>query len=191
MKPFKTLLNMKSGELNPYKRVIERRLSDTKGMWLNAQAYNRLLNQEDKLIYKVYEVDVPQESGQLLHCTTIIYPGKVGSEYFMTKGHFHLKEDTAEIYFCLQGEGYLLMQTREGQVSSIQMESGTIAYVPPYRGHRTMNIGDEEFIFLAVYPGDAGHNYKAVEKRGFAKVLVEERGSPRLERNPKYVIDPE
>jgi len=54
-----------------------------------------------------------------------------------------------------------------------------------------MNTGDEEFIFLAVYPGDAGHDYKAVEERGFAKVLVEERGSPQLERNPKYVAEPE
>ncbi len=191
MKPFETLLNMKSGELNPCKGIIKRRLSDTKGMWLDAQAYSRLLNQEDKLVYKVYEVDVPQKSGQMPYCTTIIYPGKVGSEYFMTKGHFHLKEDTAEIYFCLQGEGYLLMQTREGQVSSIQMKSGIIAYVPPYQGHRTMNTGDEEFIFLAVYPGDAGHDYKAVEERGFAKVLVEERGSPQLKRNPKYLNDPE
>jgi len=29
------------------------------------------------------------------------------------------------------------------------------------------------------------------KERGFAKVLVEERGSPQLERNPKYVAEPE
>lgn len=191
MRPFKTLVNMKNGQLNPCSHVIERKLSDMKGMYLDAQAYSRLLNQGDKLIYKVYEVDVAQEAGQLIYCTTIIYPGKVGNEYFMTKGHFHLKEDTAEIYFCLQGEGHLLMQARDGQISFLQMKSGTIAYVSPYWGHRTMNTGDKEFIFLAVFPGDAGHNYRAVEDRGFAKILVEEGGSPQLKRNPKYVAEPE
>jgi glucose-6-phosphate isomerase len=191
MRPFKRLLNMENGRLDPCSHVIERRLSDMRGMWLDTQAYNKLLNQEDRLIYKIYEVDVPQEAGQLVYSTTIIGPGKVGDEYFMTKGHFHLKEDTAEIYFCLQGEGYLLMQTRGGQVSSIRMKSGTIAYVPPYWGHRTMNTGDKEFIFLAVFPGDAGHDYRAVEERGFAEILVEEGGGPQLKRNPKFVAEPE
>jgi len=184
MKPIRTLADIKTGLLNPCDRVIERRLSDMKGMYAGTEAYNELLNKDDKLIYKVYEVNIPQEEGQLLYCTSIIYPGKVGNEYFMTKGHFHLKETTAEIYFCFQGEGYLLMQTHDGQISSVEMKPGTIGYIPPYWGHRTINTGNKKLILFAIYPAEAGHNYKIVEEKGFAKIIVEERGLPVLKENP-------
>lgn len=186
MEPIRTLIDMKTGLLNPCDKVIERRLSDMKDMYADTEAYNELLNKDDKLIYKVYEVDVPQEEGQLLYCSSVIYPGKVGNEYFMTKGHFHLKENTAEIYFCFQGEGYLLMQTHDEQISSIEMKPGTIGYISPYWGHRTINTGNKKLIFFAIYPAEAGHNYKIIEEGGFAKIMVEERGVPVLRENPDY-----
>jgi len=169
--------------------VTKRKLSDMQGMYANAEAYNELLNKGNKLVYKVYEVNIPQVEGQLLYSTSVIYPGRVGDEYFMTKGHFHLKEDTAEIYLCFQGEGYLLMQTHDGQISSIEMKPGTIGYIPPYWGHRTINTGNKKLILFAIYPADAGHNYKIVEERGFAKIMVEERGTPVLRENPGYRRD--
>ena len=85
----------------------------------------------------------------------------------MTKGHFHLRE-TAEIYFCLSGQGYLLTQNNQGEVHTVQMNSGVLGYIPPGWGHRTLNTGPEEFVFLAVYPADAGHNYRVIEEKGFA-----------------------
>ncbi len=186
MEPIRTLVDAGIGLLNPCDKVIERRLSDMKGMYADVEAYNELLNKEDKLVYKVYEISIPREEGQLSYCTSVICPGKVGSEYFMTKGHFHLKEATAEIYFCLQGEGYILMQTHDGQISSVEMKPGTIGYIPPYWGHRTINTGNKKFIFLAIYPAEAGHNYKIVEEGGFAKIMIEERGVPVIKKNPKY-----
>jgi glucose-6-phosphate isomerase len=48
-----------------------------------------------------------------------------------------------------------------------------------------VNTGKEEFIFFGVYPADAGHNYGDIEKRGFAKVVVERDGRPTLLSNPK------
>lgn len=185
IQPFKTLLDIETGLFEFYDNVTERRLSDMRGMYADAEAYKKLLNEEDKLVYKVYEINIPQEEGQLLYSSSVIYPGKVGSEYFMTKGHFHTKEKTSEIYICLRGKGYLLMQSKKTQVSSIYMKRGTIGYIPPYWGHRTINTGNEEFIFLAIYPADAGHNYGVVEKKGFAKIMIEEEGVPRLKENSK------
>jgi len=46
--------------------------------------------------------------GELLHGTSIVHPGKVGNEYFMTKGHFHSVLDTAEVYYVLQGRGMMV-----------------------------------------------------------------------------------
>ena len=104
---------------------------------------------------------------------------------FMTKGHFHLRE-TAEIYFCLSGQGYLLTQNNQGEVHLVQMNSGVLGYIPPGWGHRTLNTGPEEFVFLAVYPADAGHNYGIIEEKGFAGIMVEEKGHPELRDNPGY-----
>jgi oxalate decarboxylase/phosphoglucose isomerase-like protein (cupin superfamily) len=38
--------------------------------------------------------------------------GKVGKEYFMTKGHFHMRPDRAEFYRGVRGEGMLIMMDR-------------------------------------------------------------------------------
>ncbi len=145
----------------------------------------RILEREgDRLIYEVYVAEVPKEEGHLPHCTTIIYPGRVGEEFHMTKGHFHKRRDRAETYLGLAGQGHLLMQTDDGRVSSLSMRRGTVAYVPPFWAHRTVNTGDEPFIFYAVWSGDAGHDYGAIERTGFAKLLVARNGRPTLVGNP-------
>lgn len=66
----------------------------------------------DPLLYEFYGLDLPEDdSGVLQFGTTILYPGKVGEEYFMTKGHFHTILDTSEIYYGLSGRGMMLMET--------------------------------------------------------------------------------
>ena len=185
MEPIRTLVDFKKGIENP-DRVIERKTSDMQGMYVDELAFKKLLSQGNPLMYQVREINIPEEAGHIIYGTTIIYPGKVGDEYFMTKGHFHTKEDTAEIYLCLEGEGYLLMQTRKGRVSTIHMKPGVLGYIPPYWGHRTINTGNEEFVFLALFPGDAGHNYEIIEKCGFAKIMVEAGGRVILKDNPNY-----
>jgi glucose-6-phosphate isomerase len=122
----------------------------------------------------------------LPHCLTVLYPGQVGDEYYMTKGHFHVAMDTAEIYLGLEGEGYLLMQTKEGDSQALEMERGTIAYIPPYWAHRTVNSGKGPLVFFAVWPGHAGHDYGTIEESGFLKLVVERDGQPVLIPNPRY-----
>jgi len=104
----------------------------------------------------------------------------------MTKGHYHALGDRAELYYGLLGEGYLLLQSPEGEVNVQYMTPGVAAYVPPYWGHRTINIGTDAFAFLAVYPADAGHDYDTVAERGFASIVVEHDGQPQLIPNPRY-----
>jgi glucose-6-phosphate isomerase, archaeal len=187
MQPFKTELGLATGVITPVSHVIRRGLSDMRGMYADDDAAERIVAQEgDRLVYEVYPVDLPEEEGHVLHSTTIIYPGRVGDEYHMTKGHFHVKRDRAEIYLGLAGQGYLLLQTDAGEVSSVPMQVGTIAYVPPYWAHRTVNTGNEPFIFFAAWPGDSGHDYGTIEKMGFAKIMVERDGQVALVANPKY-----
>ncbi len=185
--PFAINLDFKNGVLEPCNNYIQRRLSDMRGFYLDEEATEKIIQQGDPLLYEVYQYDVPFENGQLLVVTSIIHPGKVGDEYYMTKGHFHEKDDTAEVYVGLQGRGYLLLETVEGQFKALAMQPGTVTYIPPYWAHRTVNVGDEDFIFFGVYPADAGHNYGAIEGRGFSQLLVERDGQPTFIPNPKFV----
>ncbi len=187
MQPFKTELDLKTGVIQPVRQIIRRYLSDMRGMYADAEAEARIFKEEgNRLIYEVYAIDLPEEEGQVLHSTTVLYPGQIGDEFHMTKGHYHIKRDRAEVYLGLSGEGYLLMQTDDGTVSSMLMRPGTVAYVPPFWGHRTVNTGTLPFVFFAAWPGDSGHDYGAIEDTGFAKIMVRQNGQAVLAANPKY-----
>ena len=186
--PYATQLNLQNGTLSPVVNITKRRLSDMRGLFLDTAAAERIAAQEgDRLIYEVYTGEMaPEEEGQVLQCTTIIYPGKVGDEYHMTKGHYHAKRDRGEVYMGMSGEGHVLLQLEDGTVRSILIRPGTSAYIPPYWAHRTLNIGSVPFSFFSVWPGDAGHDYATIEQRGFAKIMVERDGQPTLIDNPRY-----
>jgi glucose-6-phosphate isomerase len=157
-----------------------------KGMFFDTDSELRILEEDDPVIYSFSERILPEENGHLQLATTTIQPGKIGEEYFMTKGHYHRRSDTSEVYLGMGGEGCLLMQTVDGDFDSIEIRQGVIAYIPPYWGHRMVNTGLTPFIFFAVYPGDAGHNYGDIEKTGFVKILVERDGKPVLIDNPRW-----
>jgi glucose-6-phosphate isomerase len=176
--PFVLVLDLESGALDPHTTLIERRASDLRGAFADVAALELLVADGDPLVYEVRQFDVPEEVGQLICCTTVIHPGDVGGEFFMTKGHFHAERATGEVYLGLAGEGYLLLLTEEGESAATPMRRGTVAYVPPHWAHRTVNTGDAPFVFFAVYPGQAGHDYGAIEARGFAQRVLASPGGP-------------
>jgi glucose-6-phosphate isomerase len=94
----------------------------------------------------------------------------------MTKGHYHAKDHCSEIYFGLVGEGYILLQTPDGEVSSQYIKPDYITYVPPFWAHRAVNTGAGNFSFLAVYPADAGYDYMTIEKNGFSLTVIDKAG---------------
>ncbi len=184
--PFSRVIDLASGKIDGARQVTSRRLSDMRGWFANADAEAALIGR-NPLIYEVdYGYAAPDVEGQLGFCTTIIHPGKIGGEYYMTKGHYHAKADRAEIYYALQGEGKLLLQTRDGVTSVQNMIPGVIAYIPAYHAHRTINVGAEKFIFLSVYPADSGYDYASIAEKGFASLIVEREGKPQIIPNPRY-----
>ena len=170
--PFALQLDLESGSLEPHTTHIERRVSSLHGQVADEDALARLVAAGDPIAYEVLQYDVPEEVGQLICCTTVIPPGSIGSEYHMTKGHFHAERATGEVYVGLAGRGLLLLQTEEGETAEQPMGRGTVAYVPPGWAHRTVNTGDEELVFFAVYPGQAGHDYGTIETTGFLRRVV-------------------
>lgn len=164
---------------------IQRRLSAMKNSFADREAYKAMLDSGDALIYEVYENRRPEVAGELLSGLSIVHPGRVGSEYFMTKGHYHSVRDTAEIYYCMQGEGLLLMENEAGETAVEEFSPGRVVYVLPRWAHRSINTGKEDLVTFFVYPGNAGHDYSTIDTTGFRKCVVEQNGAVTIVDNPK------
>lgn len=158
-----------------------------KGQYADEKAFDNLLAKDDMPVYEVYEKHVPQIEGELMSGMSIVHPGKVGNEYFMTKGHFHAILDTAEIYICLKGHGYMMMEDPEGSWTAEELEPDTVLYVPGRWAHRSINTAkDEDLVTIFMYPANAGHDYATIETKGFRKLLIEDNGRPSIIDNPKW-----
>jgi len=178
--------NLKTGASGK-KPTTKRKLSQMKGMFADDVAYAQALKQGDPVVYEFHEMGVPEHEGDLAFGCSITYPGKVGHEYFMTKGHFHTILDTAEIYYCLGGHGYMLLENPEGDWSAQELTPGKAVYVPKRYAHRSINVSATEPLFtFFVFRADAGHDYGTIETKGYRKLLVETDGKPTAIENPKW-----
>ncbi|MCC8166264.1 MAG: glucose-6-phosphate isomerase [Planctomycetes bacterium] len=167
--------------------ALERNLSGLDGLFQDTNARTALLAGGDVIVYEVYTLDRPETSGELATGTSIVYPGKVGNEYFMTKGHFHTVLDTAETYLCLSGHGYMLMESPEGEWELAEFLPGRAVYVPGRYAHRSINISpDQPLVTYFSFRADAGHDYATIETKGFRKLVVEKDGKPEVVDNPRW-----
>jgi Glucose-6-phosphate isomerase (GPI) len=113
----------------------QRRLSDLRGLFLDTEALEKRIREEnDPVCYENYAFNQSQAEGDIFFGTTIIYPGKVGSEYHLTRGHYHSKRDHAETYQALSGHGLVLFEREDGTTCSAEL---TQARSPTFRhsGH--------------------------------------------------------
>ena len=190
--PFAFDISLPGGVPTACDAHIVRRLSAMRGQFADPVAYEALLAQGDVVLYEVYETHRPKVTGEniglgeLLHGTSIVHPGQVGDEYFMTKGHFHRALETAEVYHVLQGRGMMVMETPEGDWAVEELRPGRVLYVPPRWAHRSVNTGQGDLVFLFVYPAHAGHDYGTIETRGFRKLVVARDGQPHIVDNPRW-----
>jgi glucose-6-phosphate isomerase len=157
---------------------IQRKLSALRGQFYDQAAYEKMLSENDQLVYEVYEVRRPEVAGEMLMGISIVHPGKVGDEFFMTKGHFHSVLETAEVYYCLRGEGFMVMETPE--------TPGKVLYVPPRWAHRSVCTSrQDDLMTFFIYPANAGHDYGTIERVGFRKLVVDSENGPRIIDNPR------
>jgi glucose-6-phosphate isomerase, archaeal len=166
---------------------IQRRLSSMKGQFNDSAAYQSMLEREDTLVYEVYEIKRPQVSGELLSGISVVHPGKVGHEFFMTKGHFHTVLETAEIYVCLSGEGCMVMENPEGDTCVKTLSPGSVLYVPPRWAHRSVcTARQQDLVTFFAYPGNSGHDYGTIERQGFGKLVMDGDDGIAIVDNPRW-----
>ena len=156
-----------------------RKLSDVQAAFADPAACARILAQEDPLLYYVTQVEENEGPGQLHYGLGILMPGKVGDEYYMTKGHLHAWRPAAEVYVGLRGKGMMILEDeRNGESIVVPLEANSTVYVPGHTAHRTVNVGTEPLVYWGILSSEAGHDYGTVSARNFAKVIVEVDGQP-------------
>lgn len=164
----------------------KRHLSQMRGMYHDEAAFEAMLKNGDPLVYEFYEMGAPEDAGDLAFGTSITYPGKVGDEYFMTKGHFHTVLETAEVYYTLSGQGCMMTESPEGDVVVHDLTPGVAVYIPQRYAHRSVNTGTTPLVTFFAFRGDAGHDYGTIETKGYRRLVVEKDGKKAVVDNPKW-----
>ena len=146
-------------------------LGDLKGVFANETA--RASMEQDATVYEVQmHSAVPEGTpGGLFLGVSCLHPGTVDGEYFMTKGHFHARRETAEYYWGVAGEGALILMDEVGNCRWEKVYPGSVHYIPGNVAHRLANTGDEILRVGACWPSDAGHDYGTIEQKGYRKLI--------------------
>lgn len=157
-----------------------RHIGDLSGVFKEKEIFDSIPSHT--LVYEVYSYMPLKEGvpGGLYFGITKIYPGKVGQEYYMTKGHFHAERNTAEYYWGIKGEGMLILMDSERNIWMERIFPGSLHYIPGGVAHRVANIGNETLSFAACWPSNAGHNYEEIALNGFSARLMDINGTPQL-----------
>lgn len=160
-----------------------KKLGDLNGIFSDAAAL-ALLDPETE-VYRVRwwaPVQAGDEGG-LFWGVTILQPGKVGGEYFMTHGHFHANRTRAEFYTPVRGKGMLVRMDEQRRTWGEAMAPGTLHAINGHHAHRVVNVGDEPLTFWACWGSDAGYDYATIRERGFGARVVERDGRPAVVPN--------
>jgi glucose-6-phosphate isomerase, archaeal len=169
-----------TGEI-PGAPTTRRYLSDLRGCFADTAAYEAALAAGNPLVCSVAAMEPASGEGDLHYGVGLLMPGRVGREYFMTKGHLHAWRPAAEFYFGLSGEGVMLLEdeaTGESRLAPLRPDQAV--YVPGHTAHRTMNTGSAPLTYIGVYPAKAGHDYGAIAGKNFRCVVVEKDGHPAM-----------
>jgi len=160
-------------------RITKRYLSELRGCFADSAAYEAALALADPLLYSVSTVDYAAGEGDLGYAVGVLMPGRIGPEYYMTKGHLHAWREAAEIYIGFKGDGVMLLQAEaNGDRQMLPLRPYQPIYVPGHTAHRTINTGTVPLIYIAIFPARAGHDYAAIATKNFRQVVIEQGGQP-------------
>jgi glucose-6-phosphate isomerase len=152
-------------------------LGDLAGIFHDTSSLRRM--DESTVVYRVQWMEpvVQGTEGGLFGGSTIIEPGRVGDEYFMTHGHFHAKRDRGEYYGAISGKGLLVIMDEDRITRTEEIYPGSLHYIAGGLAHRVVNTGEDSLLFWACWPSDAGHDYASIKTKGFgARVLLRDGG---------------
>lgn len=143
----------------------QKKLKDLAGLYADATAFATLAaDHGDQVVYDVADFRPSAEPGDMIFGVTRMSPGRVGDEFFITRGHIHAQTDRPEVYYGQKGRGLMQLESPDGETRILEIGAQTICYVPPYWIHRSINVGNEDLVMMFCYPADAGQDYGIIEQ---------------------------
>lgn len=172
------VVDIARGELRGATSRYTKTLRDLAGLYEDADAYEALAKEKgDAIVYEVTGYQPSQDAGDMILGVTRMLPGKVGREYFLTRGHIHANANRPEMYYGESGRGLMLMESPAGEVRTVEIGPKTMCYVPPYWIHRSVNTGPEVLVMTFAYPADSGQDYDIIAKAGGMRSRIVDDGA--------------
>nr|WP_244266931.1 glucose-6-phosphate isomerase family protein [Pseudovibrio stylochi] len=152
-----------NGKLGNCGRTYQKKLRDLTQLYADSEAFEQAVQEQgDRIVYQVQDQHPEQQRGDLIFGVTYMQPGRIGDEYFLTRGHIHAIANRPEIYYGESGEGVMLMESPEGETRVIEIKPRVLCYVPPFWIHRSVNTGATPFVMSFTYPSDSGQDYGVI-----------------------------
>ena len=176
--PTSHLVSPAAGTLENAGRTYRKKLSDLVGLYADEAAFDAAAALDgDRIVYQVQDRAPAQSKGDLIFGITQMQPGRIGDEYFLTRGHIHATGNRPEIYYGEAGQGLMLMESPEGETRIIEIQPRVMCYVPPFWIHRAINVGQDALVMTFMYPSDSGQDYGVIaQTSGMRSHIVENAG---------------
>lgn len=188
MEPISCTVVIAEGKLKGGSGRYEKRLSDLAGIYADEAAFAMLLQGGDRVVYAVEDLKPNSNPGDMIFGITRMEPGKVGGEYFVTRGHIHARANRPEIYYGESGRGLMQLESPDGESRILEIGPRTVCYVPPYWIHRSVNVGAEDLVMTFAYPANSGQDYDIIARSNGLKqrVIDDGHGGWKAVDNPSY-----
>ena len=171
-------VDVAKGELIGATNRYVKTLADLEGLYEEEAAFRALLSEVgDISVYEVTDFKPSADPGDMIFGVTHMRPGKVGREYFLTRGHIHANANRPEVYYGERGRGVMLLESPQGEVRTIEIGARTLCYVPPFWIHRSVNVGSDDLVMTFAYPADSGQDYAIIEESGGMRKRVVDDGA--------------
>ena len=165
--PTAHLVDAMSGTMSGPAGRYQKRFADLGGVYEDTAAFDALVAARgDEVAYTVHEVRPQARTGDLIFGTTFMEPGRVGQEYYVTRGHIHATANRPETYYGESGEGLMLLESPDGETRILPISARMMVYVPPMWIHRSVNTGSTPLVMSFCYPSDSGQDYEIIARSG-------------------------
>lgn len=165
--PTAHMIDPMTGGMTSSSGRYEKKLKDLEGLYADSAAFKSARDQSgEDTVYQVEEKRPLQTEGDLIFGVTYMKPGRIGDEFYMTRGHIHARANRPETYYGESGEGLMLMESPEGETRILEVKPQAMIYVPPLWIHRSINTGPEPLVMSFCYPSDSGQDYSIIERSG-------------------------
>jgi glucose-6-phosphate isomerase len=176
--PVGCAIDLATGAMSNPTGQYKKHFRDLDGLYGDAAAFEAMRAEwNDRVVYDVSEFRPRETAGDLIFGVTRMSPGKVGDEFFVTRGHIHRNADRPEIYYGQKGRGLMLLESPAGDVRVVPVEPLTVCYVPPFWIHRSVNVGGEDLVMMFCYPSDSGQDYEIIARSGGMRTRIVDDGA--------------